>query len=123
MNTDLELHATRLITVNKTGKLEIQSYSIQVVNFDKEVCKLIVNSSDPYAEYCKLVKEEYTQVQPIYTWDNKFLPINGDLSAEDIYGPDEIIGYEALSKCIIDSLDLQIKAALDNDYELEWVLD
>ena len=66
MGIDLELTASRLITVNKTGKVETQSYYINVITFTNEECESIVNSDDPYKEYCKVCKERYKKILNLF---------------------------------------------------------
>ena len=125
MGIDLELTASRLITVNKTGKVETQSYSINVITFTNEECEDIVNSDDPYKEYCKVCKEHYKDLEPVYIWDN-VEEISGIVRERLLrsyeFDPEEqdIVGYKSYAESIIESLDIDIKQALDNSYELEW---
>ena len=128
MGVDLELDATRLITVNKTGKVEIQSYSIEVVNLSREICVQIVDSKEPYKEYCKNIKLQYSELEPIYIWDKEELYGMPEIVEREelckAYGPqpEDIIGYKTYAEDIICFLDTNIKDALDNGYKLNWTM-
>lgn len=132
MGCDLEIKCSRLITVNKTGKVETQSYSIFPVSFNRDKCDLIINSIDPYSEWCKQVKEQYNNNNtPIFIWDleenygkpemmkreEAFLEDGSEQAKSE-----DIVGYSNLGDEIIKYLDIEIKDAIDNDYDLQWMI-
>jgi hypothetical protein len=47
MSKDLKIKASRLITVNKTGKVETQFYSTYLTDFTPEINNLIISSNNP----------------------------------------------------------------------------
>jgi hypothetical protein len=125
MGIDLELTASRFITVNKTGKVETQSYSINVITFTDEECEAIVNSNDPYEKYCSICKKHYTDLEPVYIWEvvNDLSEYVKDRLIRSFLLPPEkqdIIRYKTHAESVIESLDMDIKQALDNSYELKW---
>jgi hypothetical protein len=125
MGCDLELTASRLITINKTGKTESQSYCILSISMGLLTAESIVNDNNPYDKYCEYIKQGNT-LEPIYIWDDKrFCNMPEIIEREEqciLYGPkpEDIISYKNTYDDHIEWLDECIKQALDNNYELEW---
>lgn len=125
MGCDLELTASRSITVNMIGIIENQSYDLPVISFTREICELIVESDNSYEEYCKQVRKD-SILEPIYIWDDeRFCNMPEIIEREEqciLYGPkpEDIVGYKSSSEDHIEWLDECIKQALDNHYQLRW---
>lgn len=124
MGIYLKLNATRLITVNKTGKIETQSYSIDVISFKSEECIRIIESADPYKEYCDLYRSIYSELtESVYVWDVEHTSetekrkMNAFINEDK---PEDIAYFESMADGRIRCLDRDIKEALDKGYELEW---
>lgn len=133
MGKELTIKATREITINKTGNIEIQSYFIYPNSFNLDICKLIINSNNPYEEWCNKIRHQYNLNIPIYIWDLEenygvpeimqkeeyFYNKNG---ADPELNKEDIVGYKNLGDDFIAELDIEIKEALHNSYDLKWII-
>lgn len=129
MSNDLHLKAVRSITVNASNKADEQYYYIDLIQIsESKGASKIANSSDPYKAYCDYIKQQDIECkwepEPIYLWDiddskeayNKLIECDFDDDKLDKY----IVGYKKISDIRIESLDKNIKSALEKDYKLEW---
>jgi hypothetical protein len=131
---ELHLLGTRAITINKSGKQEVQTISCFLVSFNETINQQIINSDDSYEEYCKQVRAKYCHRIPTFIWDleeNKNKPEmiereEAYFKPDSIYNyenpnPLDIVGYErSLSEKFIEDTDADIKYLIDNDYDIEW---
>ena len=132
MSKDLKIKASRLITVNKTGNVETQFYSTYPTDFTPEINQLIVNSDNPFEEWCKYIRLEYNIEDPVYIWDleeNYNVPeINErerafyeDLSC--IAKPEDIVKYNNRAEYLINELAQDIQELVVGSYDFKWVLE
>ena len=132
MSKDLKIKASRLITVNKTGNVETQFYTIYPTDFTPEINQLIVNSDNPFEEWCKYIRLEYNIEDPVYIWDleeNYNVPeINERERAfyEDlgwIAKPGDIVKYNNRAEYLINELAQDIQELVVGSYDFKWVLE
>lgn len=129
MSNDLQLEAYREIIISNSGKKDIQSYYINLIQIkDSEGASIITNSSDPYMEYCNHIREldkKYNwEKDAVYLWEldksDEAYDIYLDCAIENKNSKDFIIFYNSRSDTLIQELDDEIKEAVLNDYKLEW---
>lgn len=132
MNKDLKIKASRLITINKTGNIETQFYTIYPTDFTPEINELIVTSNNPFEEWCKYIRQDYNIEDPVYIWDleeNYKVPeINERERAfyEDnsgIANPEDIVRYDNRAEYFINEIAQDIRELIDGSYDFEWVLE
>ena len=132
MSKDLKIKASRLITVNKTGKVETQFYTTYVTDFTPEINELIVTANNPFEEWCKYIRRDYNINDPVYIWDleeNYNVPeINERERAfyEDlgcIANPEDIVKYNNRAEYLISEVAQDIQELIYDSYNFEWVLE
>lgn len=132
MSKDLLIKASRLITVNKTGKVETEFYTTYVTDFTPEINELIVNSNSPFEEWCKYIRRDYNIDDPVYIWDleeNYNVPeINERERAfyvdnNYVANPEDIVKYNNRAEYIISEVAQDIQELIDDSYNFEWVLE
>jgi hypothetical protein len=132
MSKDLQIKASRLITVNKTGKIETQFYSTYLTDFTPEINELIITSNNPFEEWCKYIREQYNIDDPIYIWDLKENYNMPDIVERErafyednncIASPEDIVKYQNRAEYFISELAQDIQELIDGSWDFEWVLE
>ena len=132
MSKDLKIKASRLITVNKTGKVETQFYTTYVTDFTPEINELIVTANNPFEEWCKYIRRDYNINDPVYIWDleeNYNVPeINERERAfyvdnNYVANPKDIVKYNNRAEYLISEVAQDIQELIDDSYNFEWVLE
>jgi hypothetical protein len=132
VSTDLKIKGTRLITINKTGNVETQFYSLYPTEFTAEINKLIVNSNEPFDEWCKYIRRDYNINDIVYIWDledNYNVPEIVERERafyeelNEIASPEDIVRYEIRSEYIINEITQDIQELIDRSWDFEWVLE
>lgn len=132
MSKDLKIKASRLITVNKTGKVETQFYTTYITDFTSEINESIVSSDNSFEEWCKYIRRDYNINDPVYIWDleeNYNMPeINEKERAfyEDsgkVANREDIVKYTNRAEYLINEIAQDIQELIDGSYDFEWVLE
>ena len=132
MSKDLVINASRLITVNKTGKTETQFYSTYPTDFTSEINKLIVSSDNPFKEWSNYIKKDYDINDAVYIWDleeNYNVPEINERERvfyeelNQVAKPEDVIRYQNRAEYIISEIAQDIQELIDGSYDFEWVLE
>lgn len=134
---ELYILGTRDITINKSGKQETQIYESYAVSFNtNEVNQLIVNSDNPFEEWCTQIRKTNNYRVPTFIWE---LEENKDnpqiLEREELYfkpdsiytydnpNPNDIVSYkESLAEEQIKEMIEFIQELTDADYDIKWII-